>query len=280
VSNFFGHFGFSSSYLGISRFSLSGAMSASGFWGLPSANVDWCEQNYTDSHFVAEFYNTLSSIPMVLWGAFGVWQAIRFRLFFRFKLCFALFGMVGVGSTAFHMTLLYSCQLLDELPMILGTLVMVYIILSMQSARTSAHPIIQRVFAWGLVLYAALTCLFMASFVKSPLPMNVSYVCLVLLLIVRAVQIRRNTKDAYTRFWVSAALLSYLSGGVAWLIERFTCAPGLPTQYLHSVWHLLAGYGTYTFILWLALVQSQHLRSRASSAITNRWLAFPMLSSA
>eukprot|EP00966_Prymnesium_polylepis_P280543 6481907-Prymnesium_polylepis.1 len=34
---------------------------ASGFWGTPSAVHQFCEPKYATSHFVAEFYNSMSS---------------------------------------------------------------------------------------------------------------------------------------------------------------------------------------------------------------------------
>jgi hypothetical protein len=34
------------------------------------------------------------------------------------QLSYVILGVVGIGSTLFHATLLYSCQLLDELPMV------------------------------------------------------------------------------------------------------------------------------------------------------------------
>lgn len=42
------------------------------FWGEPTASVDWCEQNYTHSFYVAEWWNAVSSLSMVATGVFGV----------------------------------------------------------------------------------------------------------------------------------------------------------------------------------------------------------------
>jgi hypothetical protein len=33
----------------------------SGFWGVPTASINWCEQNYAVIPWVAEFWNTLSA---------------------------------------------------------------------------------------------------------------------------------------------------------------------------------------------------------------------------
>ena len=36
------------------------------------ANIDWCEANFVHSPLIAEFYNTLSSIPLAAIPLFGV----------------------------------------------------------------------------------------------------------------------------------------------------------------------------------------------------------------
>jgi len=45
------------------------------------------------------------------------------------------FVVVGLGSWAFHMTLLYSMQLLDELPMVVADMILIY-----QLSEIRKHP--------------------------------------------------------------------------------------------------------------------------------------------
>lgn len=51
-------------------------------------------------------------------------KEINFTYFVNFL--FFFLSVVGLGSWAFHMTLLYEMQLFDELPMVWGTCVLVY----------------------------------------------------------------------------------------------------------------------------------------------------------
>ncbi|GFS18432.1 alkaline ceramidase 3 [Elysia marginata] len=37
-----------------------------GYWGKQTATLDWCEDNYAVSYYVAEFWNTLSNALMLL----------------------------------------------------------------------------------------------------------------------------------------------------------------------------------------------------------------------
>jgi hypothetical protein len=40
-----------------------------------TATVDWCEENYVHTPFIAELWNTASSVPMVLAGLWGLYKA-------------------------------------------------------------------------------------------------------------------------------------------------------------------------------------------------------------
>ena len=68
--------------------------------------------------YIAEFWNTLSSVPIVLSGAIGLYNAIKFRYGVRFALPSLLMCFVGLGSVGFHGTLQYAGQVLDELSMV------------------------------------------------------------------------------------------------------------------------------------------------------------------
>ncbi|EIE78529.1 hypothetical protein RO3G_03233 [Rhizopus delemar RA 99-880] len=71
------------------------------FWGPATSTIDWCEENYHVSPYLAEFFNTTTNL--------------------MFSVMF-----VGFGSWCFHMTLQYEMQLLDELPMIYVASIMVW----------------------------------------------------------------------------------------------------------------------------------------------------------
>ena len=87
-------------------------------WHWPPSNVDFCESNHVASPFVAELVNTLSSLPLVAAGAFATHLAISERYGTRFVLCSLAMLLTGVGSAAFHASLLFASQLLDELSMV------------------------------------------------------------------------------------------------------------------------------------------------------------------
>ncbi|KAM0052158.1 putative ceramidase [Helianthus debilis subsp. tardiflorus] len=45
----------------------------SSFWGPVTSSHEWCEKNYVVSSYVAEFYNTISTIPCILLADGGIY---------------------------------------------------------------------------------------------------------------------------------------------------------------------------------------------------------------
>jgi hypothetical protein len=92
------------------------------FWA--PANVNWCEPDYAVHPQIAEFWNTVTSLVMLLLGVFGA-AAVRWCEA-RVRAEMWSLAAVGAGSALFHGSLLYGLQLLDELPMLWGTLFMIH----------------------------------------------------------------------------------------------------------------------------------------------------------
>src|SRR5256885_16915037 len=98
-----------------------------GFWGRPTSSVDWCEANYAHRPYGCELFNPASSLAMVVVGVLGL-ALHRRTLGLRFVWAFLAVVVVGLGSIAFHATLRFELQMLDELPMLYSALIMLYIL--------------------------------------------------------------------------------------------------------------------------------------------------------
>lgn len=83
------------------------------FWGTPTATVDWCEENYALTRYVAEFFNSFSSLSLILCGVLGVLFHMN-HVEMRYLCAFGGVILVGIGSTAFHGTLLFEFQVCTD----------------------------------------------------------------------------------------------------------------------------------------------------------------------
>ncbi|KAG0040717.1 Alkaline ceramidase 3 [Podila clonocystis] len=119
-----------------------------GFWGPPTSSVDWCEDNYVVTQYIAEFFNSFSSFAMIFLGEAACYSIDRLQAslnrvqpnktsLFRFKLAFRTITVVGIGSFLFHATLLHKMQMLDELPMLYSVLVLFFCLIE---SRFGAQP--------------------------------------------------------------------------------------------------------------------------------------------
>ena len=88
----------------------------------PTSEIDWCELNYIHSYFVTEVFNSGTSIYYVfiaLYAFFKHREILKMDITsLRFQVMLLMLAIVGCGSVAFHGTLRYHMQLLDEIPMI------------------------------------------------------------------------------------------------------------------------------------------------------------------
>jgi dihydroceramidase len=108
------------------------SQSRTGYWGAVTANIDWCEENYVHSNYVAEVFNTFSNLPYIF---VGVICGIRHFLFWRHNkatevghfnwypdsqrtgYAYLVLAVTGAGSMLFHAMLTKESQLADELPL-------------------------------------------------------------------------------------------------------------------------------------------------------------------
>lgn len=139
-----------------------------GFFGPVTATLDWCEVryvvaflylslnnsqiNYQFSHYIAELANSVSNLYFIYLAALGTKNAINERLPSRYIAGFTGFVLVGIGSFAFHATLLYEAQLADELPMIYVASTGLWMLFD-RTPGFNFKSLRSRVFLAGLVIF-------------------------------------------------------------------------------------------------------------------------------
>jgi|HubBroStandDraft_6_1064221.scaffolds.fasta_scaffold67486_2 dihydroceramidase len=229
-----------------------------GFWGAPTSTVDWCEANYEHSPYICEFFNTVTSLAMVVAGIAGVVVARRKQLEPRFMAAFVALAVVGLGSAAFHATLRFELQMLDELPMIYLALVMVHIL-----AADRLRPHVRRLFTIALCAYAVgLSVVCTAARGKLEFWLfQLSFGSLEGWCLWRIWALARESRRRDARTFFRIGMGSYAAGIAAWFVDIRYCSLlsslPIPNPQLHAVWHVLASVGFSSLIAFLVVERAE-----------------------
>jgi len=233
-----------------------------GYWGPPTSNIDWCEDNYAVSPYVAEFYNAMSSISYLLTSVLGSWLTLKYKLENRFLVCFSSIFIMGLGSIAFHATLLRTTQILDEIPLIFSALTFVYILNTMQDELAERDPeqriVRNRKLSMTLVAIGLVFTAIYFIFPDNPVILQggfVGLVCYVTWVTFRTyVKFRVDSRHPEARQLLEISMFSFMAACLLWLIEPRVC------QYvgwmnLHAWWHLLSCYGVYMCVMFYKYIR-------------------------
>jgi dihydroceramidase len=240
-----------------------------GFWGIPTASIDWCEQNYALTPWVAELWNTTSSMAMVVAGLVG----LSMRRFAReIRVAFGLLVLVGVGSIAFHGTLRFELQMLDELPMLYLVTWLVWLLVETGPRRRLGSWFPAALLGYVVLATAGAT---LNRGDAQFLAFHVSFGALEIFCLGRVTWIALHPENRSVRGAFALGLAAYVVGIAVWFVDLKAChwvsvtlpAHGIPNPQLHAWWHVLVSLG---FFLLLSVVSFDRLRRRtaASPALT------------
>lgn len=241
----------------------------SGFWGKPTSTIDWCEENYVITYYMAEAVNTVTNSIFVLLAGYSLRNVIRNGFEKRYMLCTLGFMLVGLGSWLFHMTLKYHFQLLDELPMIYTTCIPVWFSFSYSKSRK-----FQNVCAWVIFAGAMLLTLIYIIF-RKPAIHQAAYGMLNVVIILKNIKLVYSTINDRAALinlnWTMAlGVTEFLFGWFLWNLDIHLCSYwrslrrsiGLPFGVLfegHGWWHLFTGLGVYSYLIYLEYLRVYQL---------------------
>ncbi|CAO1625602.1 unnamed protein product [Parajaminaea phylloscopi] len=247
-----------------------------GYWGPITSSLLWCESKYEWSRYVAEPMNSATNIVFIALALFGARNCRNEALPFRYTLTYLGIAFVGLGSLAFHATLLYEAQLLDELPMIYTSLVLSYCVL--EHSKKGQRPTGG---IWLPVGLFAVAVLITVGYLAMPNPIlhQVAYAAIQVASTVRVLyllyasssplaqskQAREKRATIRRSYHFGAAV--FLTGFLIWNLDNAFCDylrlarayVGYPWAALlegHAWWHILTGYGAYHLVASAALLGS------------------------
>lgn len=217
-----------------------------GYWSPVTSNVDWCEDNYIISYYIAEWYNSVSNLIPIFYPIYTLYKSNYILKDNNkiYNLCHILLICVFTGSFCFHATLTKCGQLLDELPMLITNIFLLYILDNFNNINLLHNTIIKII-----ILY------FIYLFPNSHLPFRLSFVYYnyklfnkIYKLIKKNNKLLQNTKIKYSIFY-------YTIGLICWLIDIYLCNY-IKYFYLHSLWHIFSYIGCLSLLNFIFIYLS------------------------
>lgn len=205
-----------------------------------------------------------------------------------------MLALVGVGSAAFHATLLYEMQLLDELPMVYGATTMIY--LAIDPRNRYSLSLKKRIVFLLCVISMAFTLLYIS--IPVPVVQHTYFGLLVFLFNVltvwNAIQLHRLRQQKWSRFEMAQdvrrlflnGFMYFLLGSCFWCIDNHFCAvlqhlratitvPPLDIVFqFHSLWHLCSGLGLYYLMILCFYVREASQGRDHCISYKYRWVPF------
>ncbi|KAK6200903.1 ceramidase [Scheffersomyces amazonensis] len=233
---------------------------AIGFWGVPTSTIDWCEENYVVSDYIAEALNTVTNSIFIALATFAIYHAYRNHLEPRFLFTGFGFLLVGIGSWLFHMTLMYHFQLLDELPMIYATCIPFWSVFSEFKTKTQSILV-----AIGIFSAANLLTVIYLHF-RDPTIHQAAYALLNAGIILKSLSLTSkhvHDKVAKVQLYrtMTIGICIFLLGYFLWNLDIHFCTFvrgkrrdwGIPYGFVlegHGWWHIFTGTGVYYYLVY------------------------------
>ena len=235
-------------------------LEARGLWGTPTSSIDWCERNYEVTYLIAEFWNTISNLAFILPPLVAA-HLLRDKVDGVYRTSLLYMAFTGLGSFAFHGTLLYSMQLWDELSMVWSGLFILYLILKIFVGDQKAGRYVAPLVAYGIA-----TCV-VYLYSNTPIIFQVAYAIIHFSVVFLAYKLKTLYPVDMRLYWGTVLLSS--TGFLLWNIDNTMCpslerlrstlrAAGggsaaclVPVTQFHALWHCFAGYGAFCMVLYV-----------------------------
>ena len=186
------------------------------FWGKSDASISFCEDKYNMNEYIAEYYNTISSIPYILVGMFYYKTDLK-------DIGIAII-FLGIGTGILHGTLRFYGQILDEAAM----LNLSFNIINKIRERQFYEKISKKYLYGLLIIYLLTYKNFYIFFTIFSTLQIYTY---------ELVKNRKNKKESRSNIYIVFYKYCLILSTICWLLDQFLCEY-VKNYYLHAVWHI------------------------------------------
>jgi len=186
------------------------------FWGKPDSSVDFCEDKYVKSDYVAEYYNALSSFSYILVGSF----------YYKTKLKSIGISIIllGIGTGVLHSTLRYYGQILDEGAMLGLSFNIINKIRERQNLQEFSNMYLYFLVVFYLIFYTKFYIFFS---IFSSLQIYTYYL----------VKNRKNKIKSKSNGCISCYRNIFVFSFFCWILDQLFCEY-VKQFHLHAIWHI------------------------------------------
>ena len=200
-----------------------------------SSDIDWCEDNFVYSNYIAEFFNTISNIPFIGFYFLGLHTFKILIVMVMINFYMLVYFLLEFHLLFFMLPLSLFSQLLDEFSIIFllaNTLIMIYkdyyIRLAIKS-YTFTHSIV------------------MCYYPQINIPV-LFFIGFSIWKILKE-KFKKYSDQSFKYYWKLAQFFFFLSVG-CWIFDKFFCdyTKLLGIQF-HALWHIFSAICAYYSIL-------------------------------
>ena len=180
------------------------------FWGNKDTSVYFCEDKYTKSKYIAEYYNTFSGISYCLVGYYFYNKQIK-------DIGIILY-LLGVGTCLLHATQRYYGQWLDECSMLTLSFFIIKRLRLKQGKMTKNNILVLMLMIY--FYFESIFCYFLLLFIS-------------LLIYIYLIAKKMDINKLYFKIYLNVFIIS----AVCWVLDQVLC-DYVKNYYLHAIWHV------------------------------------------
>lgn len=189
-----------------------------------SSELRWCEFQYTQSNYIVEFWNSVTSLFITLVGIYGLSKSSK-----NAKMFYSLLLFIGFASAYFHATLSFTGQLLDELGITAMMLMANYTIYSDDNIGL-----------WLITIFGVIQLLVQFAYSEY----NRFVLFLYAILFVNKFWLALKSRDKKTRWYSHITIALFLMSVTCWICDFYICDRYSFFNF-HGIWHIFIALTAY-----------------------------------
>ncbi|KAG9246918.1 ceramidase-domain-containing protein [Calycina marina] len=229
-------------------------------WGPPTSTLNFCEEDYEFTPYVAELFNTFTNLTYIGLGIKGILNNRKLgEQGLGPKLPYIAIINLGIASSLFHSSLKYPTQMCDEFSMLIATFIVFYRLLSFSQTHFSPNVLLYS-------LLGLMGCVMVVQFSTGDSSVQqVVFTVMVYFLWSTCFKLigklkRGSALKSKMKWMAISGIAFFISGHACWLTDFYACdhlrrwrrevgMPWASLLELHGYWHIFTGIGVYIFMV-------------------------------